>query len=106
MGAMDELTGAPDIQNKAASIINKWMVGYNFDEQSPYEQIKENDIPVLLILAGKESVIPSESIEQIKDILTKAPGGCEVYTEENATHADVWTEDPEEYEERVDEFLK
>ena len=106
MGAMDELTGAPDIQNKAASIINKWMVGYNFDEQSPYEQIRENDIPVLLILAGKESVIPSESIEQIKDILTKAPGGCEVYTEENATHADVWTEDPEEYEERVDEFLK
>lgn len=106
MGAMEELTGAPDIQNRTASIINKWMVGYNFDEQNPYEQIKDNQIPVLLILAGKESVIPSQSIEQIREILTKAPGECEVYTEENATHADVWTEDPEEYEERIDAFLQ
>ena len=52
-----------------------------------------------------EDPLNDMTIEQIKDILTKAPGGCEVYTEENATHADVWTEDPAEYEERVDEFL-
>lgn len=105
MGAMEELTGAPTFQNRTASIINKWMVGYNFDEQNPYEQIKDNEIPVLLILAGKESVIPSVSIDQIKEILLSAPGGCMVYTDDDAVHAEVWTENPEKYEVAVDDFL-
>jgi len=106
MGAMEELTGAPDIQNRTASVFNKFMVGYGFDDQSPYHQISGNKIPVLLILAGKENVIPERSIAQIKETLTNAPGECEVYTCDNASHADVWLEDPKEYEKRVDEFLK
>ena len=104
MGAMDELTGAPAFQNRVASVFNKWMVGYSFDEQSPYAQIRDNNIPVLLILAGDEKVIPSVSIDQIKQILTDAPGECVVYTKDGAGHADVWLEDPEEYDKRVKEF--
>jgi dienelactone hydrolase len=81
------------------------MVGYSFDEQSPYAQIKDNQIPVLLILAGKETTIPGESIAQIRQILQDAPGECTVYTEPDATHADVWLADPEEYEKQIEEFL-
>lgn len=105
MGAMEELTGAPDIQNRAASIVNKWVVGYSFDDQSPYAQIKNNTKPALMINAENETVIPEVSTIQIKDTLTDAPGTLTEYTGKGSKHACVANDHPEEYESTVKAFL-
>ena len=105
MGAMDELTGAPEFQNNAASIVNKWVVGYSFYDQSPYAQIKNNTRPVLMINAEKETVIPEISTMQIRDTLTNAPGSLTEYTGKGSKHACVANDHPEEYEEAVKAFI-
>ena len=105
MGAMDELTGAPEIQNNAASIVNKWVAGYSFYDQSPYAQIKNNTKPVLMINAENESVIPEISTIQIRDTLTDAPGSLTEYTGKGSRHAAVANDHPEEYEKAVKDFI-
>ena len=105
MGAMEELTGAPEIQNRAAGIVNKWVVGYSFYDQSPYVQIKNNTKPVLLIHAENESVIPDVSTQQIKDTLADSKGSLTEYTGKGSSHANVANDHPEEYEQTVKAFL-
>ena len=106
IGAMDELTGAPAIQNKLAGVINKAVMGYSFQDQNPYPQMEECDANVLVIIAGADTVAPKTSTEKIRSILRNSSPNYREYIGEGMSHAKVWIENPAEYERVVDEFLE
>ena len=106
MGAMDELTGAPKIQNSLAGVINVFVSGYSFKDQNPYPQIANVAAPVLLVRAGKETVIPKVSLDTIEETLKAAPGELTVYVSPEAEHACIAEVDREGYKNAVHEFLE
>ena len=106
MGAMDELTGAPAIQNKLAGKFNKSIVGYSFDEQNPYGKLKQNTAPVLLLLAKEDKVIPEISLNKIRESVEASPAELSVYESEGSPHADIVYVDRDGYKEILDYFLK
>ena len=106
MGAMDELTGAPKIQNALAGVMNRFVSGYSFKDQNPYPQIANVKAPTLLIRAGKEKVIPKVSLDTIEETLTAAPCELTVYVSSDAEHANAVETDHEGYKNAVHEFLE
>lgn len=105
MGAMDELTGAPKIQNRLAGVFNGVISGYTFEDQNPYRQM--NDVPqdVLLILAENEKVIPKKSIDRIQNILSDSAASLCVFTGSGSRHANVFNDHPDEYRAAVSELI-
>ena len=106
LGAMEELTGAPKIQNRLAGIMNRPIAGYSFEDQNPYPQMAKQTAPTLLILAGKDRVIPAVSTARIKEALENAPAEVSVFISPEAPHADVVIYSPQEYAENVEKLLE
>ena len=104
MGGMDELTGAPEIQNELAGKFNKLICGYSFEQQSPYKQIMKNSAPALLVLAKDDTVIPEKSIKKIKEYF-ELTVPTTVYESEGSKHADVVVDDKEGYRQALKGFL-
>ncbi len=106
MGAMDELTGAPKIQNALAGVMNTYVSGYSFQEQNPYPQIANVAAPTLLVRAGNETVIPKVSLDTIEETLQAAPCELTVYISDGSTHASIAENDLAGYQTAVHEFLE
>ena len=105
VGAMDELTGAPDFQNKLASKISKKVLGYSFDEQSPYNQLLIKPTNVLMLLAGDDTVVPEVSLERLRDVFSASALTYKENVWPGASHASLCRSNPEEYERQIAEFL-
>ncbi|MBQ1487953.1 MAG: alpha/beta hydrolase [Lachnospiraceae bacterium] len=105
MGSMEELTGAPKIQNRLANKINKLVSGYSFDAQNPYAQMDDLSKDVLVIVAEEESVIPESSISRIKQVLKEEASSYTEYLGDDSKHANVWNSHPAEYENTIRSFL-
>lgn len=103
MGCMGEVTGAPEFQNKMGSLFWKINEGFTFDDQSPYHQIKDNTIPVLLITAQNDTVIKKATTDAIADGLYN----CDVTKYEGAgsKHAWVYKDHPDDYSSEVHKIV-
>lgn len=103
MGCMGEVTGAPEFQNKMGSLFWQINEGFSFDDQSPYHQIKDNTIPVLLVTASEDTVIKKDTTDAIGAGLQS----CTVtrYEGEGSKHAWVYRDHPDDYRNAVDKLI-
>ncbi|WP_338776936.1 alpha/beta hydrolase [Metabacillus sp. FJAT-52054] len=81
----------------------KWRDGYSINEVSPINFIDQIENPVLFIHSKDDAYIPSESSQLLYD---KKNGAKKIYFAEKGDHAMSFTENREEYERILDEFLK
>ena len=102
LGAMSEVSHAGPVQNCFASMLCKLTMKFSFSQQSPYKQIENNHLPVLIITANQDKVIPSKSIEKINESLGKC---LYMNYSKDAKHANVYFADPDGYSEMVDIFV-
>lgn len=103
MGCMGEVTGAPEFQNKMGSLFWKINEGFTFEDQSPYHQIIDNTIPVLLFTAQNDTVIKKDTTDAIAEGLPS----CDLtrYEGEGSKHAWVYRDHPEDYSNAVKELI-
>ncbi len=88
---------------KLESKICKVMAGYEFDDCSAAEEVKDTKLPVLLIHGKEDRFVPCEMSKKIYD-------NCAAYRElwlvEHARHAESYHIAREEYERRVLTFME
>ncbi len=76
--------------------------GWNFREASALEQIKKVKRPMLLIHGGSDTFVPTEMVYRLYDA---KPEPKELWVAKGAEHAKSYKDHPEEYTQRVREFL-
>ncbi len=77
-------------------------LGIDINDVSPLNDIKELNIPILLIHAEKDSQIPVENSILLHD----AAKNSELWVVENADHGETHALKKEEYEKRIIEFFE
>lgn len=86
----------------AVSLINKRRQGFNLKQVSSINQLAKNTLPVFFIHGEKDVYVPTEMVE---DNFAATKGPKEKWIVPDATHAESFWIDPEEYTKRVAEFL-
>ncbi|WP_040209962.1 alpha/beta hydrolase [Clostridium polynesiense] len=88
---------------KLASYITKVRTGWSFKDVSPIKLLKDLDLPILFIHGDSDDYVPTkmcvDMYEEKKGIKYKYIAPC-------SAHADSYNNNKEEYESRIDEFLK
>lgn len=104
MGSIAESTHADPVHNFTTSMLNKVVMGWSFNDQSPYKQAEGNAIPVMMVVAGKDASVSEASYNKTGEILGES-GVSYVYEQTNAEHAKVYYRDPVGYANALDDFL-
>ena len=105
MGAMEDLTHAPSIQNRIASYEQDVLFDYSFDDQNPYDKLQNYKGPVFLITAEDDEMIPEKTTSAIRIIISNSDFGLHEYVGKNSLHANVWFDHPDEYELAIRNFI-
>ncbi len=84
------------------SVYTKIRVGYSFKEASAVNQLKKNDLPLLLIHGDKDDFVPTEFVYKLQKA-TNGPSELVIF--EGAKHGMSYSTNPEKYETTVSNFL-
>lgn len=87
---------------RLASKICKWTAGYEFDECSAAEEVKNTKLPILLIHGEDDKFVPPKMSKQIYD---NCASKKEIWLVPHARHAECCHVAREEYEKRVQNFM-
>jgi len=85
------------------SIITKLRAGWNFNDVSPIRSISKIDTPILFTHGEADDFVPtwmSEEMHKVKN------GTKDIYIAPNAAHVETYWKNTQEYENRIDNFLK
>jgi len=88
---------------KLASILSEIRVGFEFNDVSPITTLPEVKIPILFIHGEEDDYVPTYMCKQMYEVKN---GYKEIYIAPSAGHADAYWKNKDEYEKRVDGFLK
>ncbi|GCD10670.1 alpha/beta hydrolase [Clostridium tagluense] len=88
---------------KLASIISKIRVGWKFKDVSPITTLRSVEIPILFIHGEQDDYVPTFMCNQMYSV---KKGYKEIYIAPSAGHAAAYWKNKDEYEKRVDGFLK
>jgi len=88
---------------KLSSKITKMRVGWEFKDVSPITTLPMVKIPILFIHGDEDDYVPTFMCKQMYKI---KKGYKDIYIASNAGHAEVYWKNKDEYENRVDIFLK
>ncbi|GFP78510.1 alpha/beta hydrolase [Clostridium fungisolvens] len=86
-----------------ASIATKITKGWSFNDVSPIKTISKINTPILFIHGEKDDYVPTKMSH---DLYSLKSGFKDIYIAPGADHAQAYTSNPEEYEKRVDKFLR
>ena len=86
-----------------SSIISKMRVGFNFKDVSPISMLPNIEIPILFIHGDEDDYVPTIMCNQM---YSAKKGYKDIYIAPRAGHAEAYWNNREEYEEKVDKFLK
>jgi len=84
------------------SMIVKIRAGWNFKEVSPIKKLGEVDTPVMFIHGKADDYVPTYMSEEMYNV---KKGIKEIYIAPNSHHAEAFSNNIEEYDRRVGEFL-
>lgn len=98
--AMYKLPKFPLVQ--ITSLITKLKAGYWFEEASPLEQVRKNQIPTLFIHGGADDFVPTS---MVYDLYEANASPKELYVVPEAKHAYAYVMDKETYRHKVSTFL-
>ena len=93
----------PDVL-QSASLVTKIKYGWGFWQASSVKQLKKCDRPMLFIHGDADDFVPFEHLWQ--NYNAKKNGYKEMWVAHGAVHANSYAKYPEEYTERVHEFLQ
>ena len=93
----------PDVL-QSASLVTKLKYGWGFWQASSVKQLKKCDRPMLFIHGDADDFVPFEHLWQ--NYNAKKNGYKEMWVAHGAVHANSYAKYPEEYTERVREFLQ
>jgi len=88
---------------KLSSRISKMRVGWRFKDVSPITTLPKVKIPILFIHGEEDDYVPASMCKQMYSV---KKGYKDIYIAANAGHAQAYISNKDEYEKRVDEFLK
>lgn len=86
-----------------ASVLNRFITGYFFDQVSPMASAMSIQVPTMLIHGTNDTYTPSVQGDMIYDCLTCPKT---FYKVQGAGHAKSLNQDPEKYGEEIEAFLK
>lgn len=86
-----------------ASKISKLRVGWNFKDVSPITTLPKVEIPILFIHGELDDYVPTF---MCKAMYSVKKGYKDIFIAASAGHAEAYWKNKEEYEKRVDSFLK
>lgn len=86
-----------------ASTICKMRHGWTFGEASAIKQLHKSSLPMLFIHGDKDTFVPYSMLDQLYDAKTK--GYKEKYVARGSEHARAYTDHPQEYTQRVKNFV-
>lgn len=87
----------------SASIVCRKRYGWDFKEASSVNQLAKCDRPMLFIHGDADDFVPFSHLQMNYD--AKVNGYKEMWVAEGAVHANAYARHPEEYTQRVREFL-
>lgn len=85
------------------SLYTKMKVGYSFKEASAVDQLKKNELPLLLIHGDKDDFVPTDFVYPLYEA---TQGPKELVLFEGAGHAMSYSTDKEKYESTIENFLQ
>ena len=88
---------------KLSSKISKLRTGWSFEDVSPMSNLGKCEIPILFIHGEDDDYVP---VFMCKQMYAAKKGYKEIYIAPNAGHAQAYWNNKDEYEKRVDRFLK
>lgn len=88
---------------KLSSKISKLRVGWSFKDVSPISTLPQVAIPILFIHGEDDEYVPTYMCRQMYSV---KKGYKDLYIANNAGHAQAFWNNKDEYEKRVDEFLR
>lgn len=84
------------------SLITKVRAGYSYQEVSPIEQVKRNNLPLLLIHGGADDLVPTWMADEIYEV---AGGDTDLWIIPDVGHIKGYETQTIAYEEKLKEFL-
>lgn len=87
---------------QTTSLITKLRAGYWFEEASPLNQIKKNNLPILFIHGEDDLFVPTTMVHRL---YAACPSPKELYIATGADHGRSYTRNKEEYKRRVRRFV-
>ena len=88
---------------KLASKISKMRIGWDFKDVSPITTLPKIEIPILFIHGQDDDYVPTYMCKQM---YSAKKGYKEIYIVPGAGHAEAYWKNKDEYEKKVDGFLK
>ena len=88
---------------KTLSAESRLRRGFAFDEIKPVEHVKNSLVPILFIHGGRDDVTP---VEKAHELFDACRGEKDILIVENAGHMASYRNAPEEYEKKIDSFIK
>ena len=85
-----------------SNLVGQLKAGYNFKKASSIEQLKKSKQPILFIHGGKDDFVPTDMVYQNYDATESVK---DIYVVEKAGHAESKDYNPEEYWNKVFEFI-
>lgn len=87
----------------STSLLCKMRYGWTFDEASAIEQLKKSTLPMLFIHGDADTFVPYSMLNRL--YAAKRQGYKEKYVSQGSEHARSFTDHPEEYTKRVQQFV-
>lgn len=103
MGDMKSIIGAKGISGVFSDMLLKKNLGFGYDDQSVYHQIRDTDIPVLIVGSKADERIPYAVAESIFETIQNE--NKYIFYVEDSAHSDIYFDHPEEYRKAVKEFI-
>ena len=92
----------PDVL-QSASLVSRIRYGWGFWEASSVKQLKKSTVPMLFIHGDADDFVPFDNLQKNYD--AKIHGYKEMWVAEGAVHANSFQKHPDEYKQKVRDFL-
>ncbi|MGX8177395.1 alpha/beta hydrolase [Exiguobacterium artemiae] len=85
------------------SILTKLKAGYFFSEASAIKQVRRATVPILFLHGGADTFVPTSMVYELYEA---CPTEKELVVIPNAAHAMAYFEDPDTYDDVVEQFVR
>ena len=86
-----------------ASKMTKRLAGYSLDQCNAAEEVKKAKVPILLIHGDNDTFVPCSMSERIYENCASPKA---IFIVKGAGHAEAYYKEQQEYEKKVDDFIK
>ena len=103
---LEQQFGSPTLRDYmlfVGDLFTRFRLGYSYDEADVTNQIKDTELPVMLIYSRADQVTPYYMAEDIYDSIQH--NNKEIFTVEESSHESVYWDNLIEYETRVINFI-